>query len=202
MGDLKQMLIDSPRTAADVELDELTNDADRETRRRLGEQYAPVLAAATQRYEWLGDPGERAPRGAAFALQTVTEVVAELCNGAQREVPYRASLIGAGKLDDLAALEAPLDAADETTAAEATDVGDASEAAEPARTSGASDHDGVCDDRCHLSPALAEDMLSCTGGQIIGVASPPAVVNRSQVGKGHPSGLRFCWSRDPTQGNS
>jgi hypothetical protein len=82
------MLIDSPRTAADVELDEPTDDADRETRRRLGEQYAPVLASATQRYEWLvpRGRGERAPRGAAFAQQTVTEAVAELYNGAQREV--------------------------------------------------------------------------------------------------------------------
>jgi len=32
MDDLKQMLIDSPKTAADAELDELTDDADRETR--------------------------------------------------------------------------------------------------------------------------------------------------------------------------
>jgi DNA-binding transcriptional MerR regulator len=102
MDDLKQMLIDSPKTAADVELDELTDDANRETRRRLGERYVPVLAAVTQRYEWLGAPGERAPRGAAFAQQTVTEAVAELYNGAQREVLYRASLIGAGKLDELA----------------------------------------------------------------------------------------------------
>ncbi|WP_396598637.1 hypothetical protein [Frigoribacterium sp. R86507] len=145
--DLKQMLIDLPRTDTDTKLDELTDDADRETRRRLGEQYAPVPAAVTQRYEWLGAPGERAPRGAAFAQQTVTEAVAELYNGAQREVLYRASLIGAGKLDELAALEAALDAAEtpggaEAIGAEATGVGDAGGGSGPSRASSGSDSDG------------------------------------------------------------
>ncbi|NQW85677.1 MULTISPECIES: MerR family transcriptional regulator [unclassified Frigoribacterium] len=147
MDDLKQMLIDSPKTAIDVELDELPDDADRETRRRLGEQYAPVLAAATQRYEWLGAPGERAPRGAAFAQQTVAEALAELYNGAQREVLYRASLIGAGKLDGLAALEAALDAAEtsggaESIGGEATDVGDAGGSTGPSRASSGPDSEG------------------------------------------------------------
>ena len=147
MDDLKQMLTDLPRTVADAELDELTDDADRETRRRLGEQYAPVLAAVTQRYEWLGAPGERAPRGAAFAQHTVTEAVAELYNGAQREVLYRASLIGAGKLDELAALEAALDAAEtlcgaEAIGGEATGVGDAGGGSGPSRASSGSDSKG------------------------------------------------------------
>jgi hypothetical protein len=57
MDYLKEMLIDSPRTAANAELDDLTGDADRATRRRLGEQYSPVLAAATERYEWLATRG-------------------------------------------------------------------------------------------------------------------------------------------------
>jgi DNA-binding transcriptional MerR regulator len=61
MDDLKQMLVDSPKTTADSELDELTDDADRETRRRLGEQHAPVLAAATQRYESLAPRGRGLP---------------------------------------------------------------------------------------------------------------------------------------------
>jgi hypothetical protein len=147
MEDLKQMLIDSPRTDADAKLDELTEDADRETRRRLGEQFAPVPAAVTQRYEWLGAPGERAPRGAAFAQQTVSEAVAELYNVAQREVLYRASLIGAGKLDDLAALEAALDAAEtpgdaEAISAEVTGVGDAGRGFGPSRASSGSDSEG------------------------------------------------------------
>lgn len=142
MDHLKQMLIDSPRTAADADLDELTDDADRETRRRLGEQYAPVLAAVTQRYEWLGAPGERAPRGAAFAQQTVTEAVAELYNGAQREVLYRASLIGAGKLDELSALEAALDGAETPGGGEATGVGDADGGPGPSRASSGCDSEG------------------------------------------------------------
>jgi len=50
MRDLRQMLVDTPRTAADIALDELPDDADRATRRRLGEQYAPVLAAMVEKY--------------------------------------------------------------------------------------------------------------------------------------------------------
>nr|WP_249409116.1 MerR family transcriptional regulator [Frigoribacterium sp. CFBP 8751] len=146
MDDLKQMLIDSPKTAADTELEELA-DADRETRRRLREQYAPVLAAVTQRYEWLVAPCERAARGAAIAQQTVAEAVAELYNDAQREVLYRASLIGAGKLDELAALEAAPDGADtpggaEATGGEVTGVGDAGCGSRPSRASSGSDSEG------------------------------------------------------------
>jgi len=37
MGDLRQMLIDSPANEVDIALDELPDDADRETRRRLAE---------------------------------------------------------------------------------------------------------------------------------------------------------------------
>jgi hypothetical protein len=77
----------------------------------------------------------------------VTEAVAELYNGAQREVLYRASLIGAGKLDELAALEAALDAAEspadaEAVGGEATGVGDAGGGSGPSRASSDSDSDG------------------------------------------------------------
>ena len=106
-----------------------------------------MLSVVTQRYEWLGAPGERAPRGAAFAQQTVTEAVAELYNAAQREVLYRASLIGAGKLDELAALEAALDAAEtlggaEAIGGEATGVGDAGGGSGPSRASSGPDSEG------------------------------------------------------------
>jgi len=50
-------------------------------------------------------------------------------------VLYRVSLVGAGKLDELAAREAALDAADEAAVAGTTGVGDASEAAKPTRAS-------------------------------------------------------------------
>ena len=85
--------------------------------------------------------------GAAFAQQTVTEVVAELYNGAQREVLYRASLIGAGKLDELAALEAALGAADtpggaESIGGEATGVGDAGGSFGPSRACSGPDSEG------------------------------------------------------------
>jgi DNA-binding transcriptional MerR regulator len=77
MGDLRQMLIDSRSNEVDVALDALPDDADRETRRRLGELYAPVLAAVREQYEWLGDPGTRSVKGAAIAEQTVAEAVTE-----------------------------------------------------------------------------------------------------------------------------
>lgn len=106
MRDLRQMLVaPPPRTPADIALDELPADADRATRRRLGEQYAPVLAAVVEKYPWLKDPGSRARGSASSAEATVAESVGELYRGAQREVLYRASLIRTGSLDALAALE-------------------------------------------------------------------------------------------------
>jgi len=49
MRDLRQMLVDTPRIAAEIALDELPADADRATRRRLGEQYAPGLLSRERR---------------------------------------------------------------------------------------------------------------------------------------------------------
>jgi hypothetical protein len=77
----------------------------------------------------------------------VTEAVTELYNGAQREGFYRASLIGAGKLNELAALEAALDAAvtpggAEAIGGEATGVGDAGGGPGPSRASSRSDSEG------------------------------------------------------------
>lgn len=108
MHDLRQMLIDTPRTAADIALDELPADADRATRRRLSEEIAPGLAAMVEKYPWLHDPGSRARGSASSTQSTVVDSVGELYNGAQREVLYRASLISSGSLDALAALEAAL----------------------------------------------------------------------------------------------
>jgi len=62
MRDLRQMLVDSPRTAVDIALDELPAAADRATRRRLGEQYAPVFAAMVEKYRWLNASGSRGAR--------------------------------------------------------------------------------------------------------------------------------------------
>jgi len=80
------MLVDTPRTAAEIALDELPANADRAIRRRLGEKYATVLAAMVEKYPWLNDPGSRARGSASSAESTVAESVGELCNGAQREV--------------------------------------------------------------------------------------------------------------------
>ncbi|MBD8703714.1 hypothetical protein [Frigoribacterium sp. CFBP 13712] len=102
------MLVDTLRIAADIALDELPDDADRATRGRLNEQYAPVLAAMVEKYPWLNDPGSRARGSASSAEATVAESVGELDNGAQREVLYRASWLSSDSVDALAALEAAL----------------------------------------------------------------------------------------------
>ncbi|GAA0962154.1 helix-turn-helix domain-containing protein [Frigoribacterium faeni] len=120
MGDLRQMLIDTPRTAADIALDELPADADRATRRRLSEEIAPGLAAMVEKYPWLNDPGSRARGSASSTQSTVVDSVGELYNGAQREVLYRASLISSGSLDALAALEAALPPEDDAEEARAS----------------------------------------------------------------------------------
>ncbi len=109
MTELKQMISDVPRTAAEIEIDALAPDADRATRRRLGEHLAPQLAKLLAEYPWLSDPGSHAPRGAAFAQGTVVEALRELYNPAQLEVLHRAHLIATGATGALEALEAALD---------------------------------------------------------------------------------------------
>ena len=117
MQDMQQIVADELGNTTDAELDALPPDADPATRRRLAEELAPVIAGLTETYPWLNDPGSRSPRGAVFAEGTVVQALAELYNPAQLEVLNRAHLINNGTAEEMAALDAAVDA----KAAAATD---------------------------------------------------------------------------------
>lgn len=110
-NELKRMIQNEPRTGADDEFQKLSADADRATRRRLGELLAPVINRSHEEYPLLRDPGSKAPRGAAFAENTMVAALRDLYNPAQLEVMYRAHLINTGATEQLNALETALDAA-------------------------------------------------------------------------------------------
>ncbi|WP_322409978.1 MerR family DNA-binding transcriptional regulator [Microbacterium invictum] len=108
IGELERMIRDNPVSAAEAELVALPADADRDTRRRLGEELAPDLAEAREAYPWLRDPGAYARHDAADAEATVGRAVGELYNLAQLEVLHRANLIATGQFGQLGAFERAL----------------------------------------------------------------------------------------------
>lgn len=110
LDDVRQMIEDAPREPADEEFESLSPDADRATRRRLGEALAPTLGRHRDEFPWLNDPSSRSARGAALTDSTMAQVIAQLYSLAQREVLYRAHLIASGNTDAMAELEAVLDA--------------------------------------------------------------------------------------------
>lgn len=114
MQDMQQIVADERGSSTDAEFDALPPDADLASRRRLAAELAPVIGRLTETYPWLNDPGARAPRGAAFAEDTVTQALRELYNPAQLEVLYRAHLISNGTAEELAVLEAAVEAAADT----------------------------------------------------------------------------------------
>lgn len=113
MREMRQMVADEPRTAADDEFDSLAPDVDRATRRRLAAVLAPVIAELTEKYPWMQDPAKHVPRGAAFADGTAGQALRELYNPAQLEVLYRVNLINSGTSEELEAFEADLDAGED-----------------------------------------------------------------------------------------
>jgi DNA-binding transcriptional MerR regulator len=110
MTELKRAIKAEPRTEADRELEVLAPDADRATRRRLGELIAPVVRRQLDRAPSLRSPGPKAPRGTSLAESTMITAMQELYNPAQLEVFHRAYLISTGSTAQLDALEAALDA--------------------------------------------------------------------------------------------
>ena len=100
MGDIRQLLEEHPRTDADVEFDNLPRDADKATRQRLAEYFAPVIEQQQARYPWLKDPVTRASKDAATLENTMVESLRELYNPAQLEVLYLANLIIRGTTDE------------------------------------------------------------------------------------------------------
>jgi DNA-binding transcriptional MerR regulator len=154
MDDLHDILRDEQRTSDDDAFDALPADADRATRRRLGEALGPAMARLFEAYPWLTDPGAQARRSSTSVVGTVGAAVTELYNPAQLEVLYRASLVAAGGDDDLAALEAALDAADGGEGGGASSSGDAAaDGSGPADTADAAVAAGPADATDPIDPA-------------------------------------------------
>jgi DNA-binding transcriptional MerR regulator len=125
MDDLRQMLEETPRTDLDEKFENLPPDADRATKKRLAEYYAPIIKQQRADYPWLDDPTTRATTSPATLATTMTETLREIYNPAQLEVLYRADLIINGRTDEqLDALDAAADAAEATEAAAAAGAAD------------------------------------------------------------------------------
>ncbi len=89
MQDLRAMVIEMSGDPVHEQFDSLPADADEPTRRALAERYAPRLRAVTDRYSWMSDALSHAPRGPAFAADTLAQALAALYNAAQLDVLSR-----------------------------------------------------------------------------------------------------------------
>jgi DNA-binding transcriptional MerR regulator len=116
MTQLQAMMNGVTSTPAELEFEALPADSDRATRRALAERIAPEIGRMQEQFPWLKDPGAHATKGEAFAQRTVGQALRDLYNPAQLEVLYRADLVNRKSVDDLAALDAALDAAEEREA--------------------------------------------------------------------------------------
>lgn len=112
LDELRNLMLNEPRTSVDAELDALPADADRTTRQRLAEQLAPGIRRQYDAYPALTDLQSHTSRGAETAKSAVTLALRELYNPAQLEVLFRADLIARGVTDER------LDALDNQTAKE------------------------------------------------------------------------------------
>lgn len=93
MGDLRQILEETPRTRSDEEFENLPPDADEATKNRLAEHYAPIIDQLRAQYPWLNDPATRSTRSASTLATTMVETLREIYNPAQLEVLYLADQI-------------------------------------------------------------------------------------------------------------
>lgn len=100
MDELRTILAEEPRTAADDEVDALTEDADDETRERLAHALAPAVRRQLARQK---PPGEslRVPGGERALASTIHQALHELYNPAQLDVFQRAHRLATeGPTDD------------------------------------------------------------------------------------------------------
>ncbi|MFD2792348.1 MerR family transcriptional regulator [Promicromonospora vindobonensis] len=100
LSDLRQILEETPRTDSDKEFDDLPPDADRATRLRLAQYFAPIIKELQAGYPWLTDPESRSSKSAATLETTMVASLRQLYNPAQRDVMYLADLIVRGKTDE------------------------------------------------------------------------------------------------------
>ncbi|MEP7765191.1 MerR family transcriptional regulator [Sanguibacter sp. 25GB23B1] len=110
MEDLREMSSDDRRDPVDTEFDDLSPDADEETRQRLAERYAPTMRELTDTYPWISDLGTQSPHGEELVVDVLGEAILTLYNPAQIDVMRRSHEI----LQAEAAAESPEPRADET----------------------------------------------------------------------------------------
>lgn len=75
------------------DINALPPDADEETRQRLAERLAPILAQNLIDYPWLSDPVAHLSKTEHVTQQTFIDAVIELYNTAQLDVLRRASIL-------------------------------------------------------------------------------------------------------------
>jgi DNA-binding transcriptional MerR regulator len=92
MTDLKHMIEAEP-TDLDHEINTLAPDADEDTRQRLAERVARILAEHHRNHPWMKDPRARLTRSPAVAREIAMRSIADLYNEAQRDVLFRAHLL-------------------------------------------------------------------------------------------------------------
>ncbi len=99
IADMRSM-VEADTDAVGAEVDALPADADEETRQRLAEQLAHVIARDMAAYPWIQDPEARLSKGADVTEATFLEALVELYNPAQLDVMARASILARKQLDD------------------------------------------------------------------------------------------------------
>lgn len=92
MTDLRRM-VEADTDFIGDDIDVLPPDADEETRQRLAERLAPILARNLIDYPWLSDPVAHLSKSEHVTQQTFIEAVIELYNTAQLDVLHRASIL-------------------------------------------------------------------------------------------------------------
>ncbi len=99
IADLRSM-VEADTDAVGAEVDALPADADEETRQRLAERLAPIIARDMVTYPWMQDPGARLSKRPNVTEETFLEALVELYNPAQLDVMGRASILARKQLDD------------------------------------------------------------------------------------------------------
>lgn len=92
MADLRTM-VETESDDGSAEFEALPVDADEETRQRIAEMFAPVIARHLTDYPWLIDQSEHLSKGSHVTAQAFFETFTELYNEAQLDVLGRASVL-------------------------------------------------------------------------------------------------------------
>ncbi|RUQ98168.1 MerR family transcriptional regulator [Labedella endophytica] len=98
MGDLRTM-VENESDDGSAEFEALEADADDETRQRIAELFAPVIAQHITDYPWLLEPNGHMSKPQRVTGETFVETMIELYNEAQLDVLGRASVMAREQVD-------------------------------------------------------------------------------------------------------